>query len=768
LHKILLLPSFIALDLSFNHPLPNEGGVLLSPPLFLIRVMSPVKASALKDFFGKLSIKIRPYWPEIGRSSLCALASLIAVTFTVCVPLALQGHAWFSWPDNWHYADSDNLMISGADGYLFLSQASKALSEGLSFSTPALSLLAVILSIIFRASIENTAFFANLFFTICIAFLLRAWCRRLGAGLSLSVLACIIISLMPAWVQRSGPSWFDTDPGIVFLWNLEIYFLTLAADLSRDFKTRKRDLGAAVLTLALFVWFWNSAFFLGGVITLVYWFMFMTPWKPLWRFKAFPTLVTIGIIWFALIVLIPEPNTPFPSSLAEQIKLKGAMVFGVEKHFFFSSIQELAPASFSDWLVRLGGYKISGIIIIISALAVFITLPKFRMPLVLGFGFSAAGLVTQRLIYFGAFPLALSVAFLPKSLRSIGEMIKAFWSQLTAVIPLPVFFGRFAEAFNLRILWAKLPNLSILAIPSIIIVILSCAWWSGHRGFPIRWNKFHDEIFAPIREAGIKGASFCNWWDDGYFILARSGQRPFFNGGTQNPETTFAAAHPWMMLDRVAAARWMRFFSRRGLKGLEPLEKVWGKDPAFARLEQLFLAVEPDGSLRPGANYPWNLEEDLAKLPGRQAWLFPEGRVFVFFPREMFDINPWWISMGYSRPADRSQVRHHISIIGRNEFQFNPESRNLTLSQELKNRGYQNFGDVIDTSVTPLGPPWNALKSSAPYIIYNQSTNYAFIVDQLGLICLPVYLMLPGGPELPNFKLIKVNYNVGGIWEVLP
>jgi hypothetical protein len=729
--------------------------------------MTPVKARVAVDFFRNFSQKIRPYWPEIGRSSLCVLASLIAVAFSVCVPQALQGRAWFSWPDNWHYADSGDLMIAGADGYFYLSQANKVVSEGLSSSTPALSLLAVILSFITRLSMENTAFFANLFFTVGIALLLRAWCRRLEVDLFLSILACLIISLMPAWVQRSGPAWFDTDPGIVFFWQLEIYFLTLAADLSRSFKTRMWDFGRAFLAFIFLVWYWNAGWFLGGVVTVGYWLMFQTPWKPLWRYKVFPVLLTIGFIWFALIVFIPTQQVPFPTYFAEEIKGKGALVFGLERHFFYTSIQELAPINFLDWLARLGGNKPAGLIIFISAFLVFIAKPKFRMPLVLGLSFALAGLASQRLIYMGTFSLALAIAVLPKSLEFFGQHLGGFWAKLTTVIPPPAVFSRISKTFNLKNAWAKLPSLSVLAIPAIIVVILSCAWWSGHRGFPVRWTKQHDELFAPLREAGIQGAKFTNWWDDGYFIIARSGKPGFFDGGTQTPETTFAAARPWMMLDRVAAARWMRFFARRGLKGLEPLEKIWGgKDQAFAKLEQLFLAVEPDGSIRPGAKYPGDLTADLAKLPDREAYLFPEGRVFVFFPREMFDINPWWITMGYSRPADSSQVRHHISLIGRNEFQFNTENRNLTLSQNLKNRGYQNFGDVIDTSVTPLGPPWTALQSSAPYIIYHPSNNLAFIVDQLGLICLPVYLLLPGGPDLPNFKTIKVDYNVGGIWEV--
>jgi hypothetical protein len=658
-------------------------------------------------------------------------------------------------------------MLAGADGYFYLSQASKVLTDGLSLSTPPLSLLAVILSFIFRASIENTVFFANLFFTICLAVLIRLWCRRLNAGLSLSILACLIFSIMPAWVQRSGPAWFDTDPAIVFFWQLEIYFLTNAADLSRSFKTRTRDFGKAFLALIFLIWFWNSGFFLGGVVTVGYWLMFMTPWKPLWKFKAFPTILTIGFFWFALIVFIPTQQAPFPSSLAEDIKTKGAMVFGLERHFFYASIQELAPIGFGDWLARLGGMKSSGIIVLVSAIFAFIAQPKFRGAIVLGFCFLLSGLATQRLIHLGVFPLALSVALLPKSLDIIGGKFKTFWAKLTMAIPPPAVFGRLAEAFNIKAALAKLPSLSVLAIPSIILVILCCAWWTGHRGFPVRWNKQHDEIFSQFRAKGLTDASFCNWWDDGYFIMARSGQKAFFDGGHQNPETTYAAARPWMMLDRVAAARWMRFFSRRGLEGLEPLEKAFGKDQAFAALERLFLAVEPNGSPRPGSKYPGDLAADLAKLPGRQAWLFPEGQVFVFFPRELFDINPWWITMGYSRPADRAQVRHHISVIGRNEFQFNQETRNLTLSQGLKNRGYQSFGDVIDTSVRPLGPPWDVLKITAPYIIYNNSNNLAYIVDQLGLISLPIYLMLPGGPELPNFKTVSVNYAVGGIWEVL-
>ncbi|MDR1083726.1 MAG: hypothetical protein LBP22_02435 [Deltaproteobacteria bacterium] len=480
-------------------------------------------------------------------------------------------------------------------------------------------------------------------------------------------------------------------------------------------------------------------------------------------------MVTIAVIWFALIVFLPEQYVPFPTSLALEIRSKGAMVFGVERHFFFTSIQELAPISFPDLVARIGGFKVSGVIILISAAGAFFAHPKFRMPLVLGLCFLFAGLSSQRLIHIGCFSLAISVALLPKTLDFISDKFVKFTSKLKIAVPPPPVFGRISDTFSLSTFWAKVPRLSILAVPAIIVVILSCAWWTGHHSFPLRWNKLHDELFSPFRESGIKGASFCNWWDDGYFIMARSGQSAFFDGGSQNPDTTYAAARPWLMLDRVAAARWMRFFSRRGLNGLEPLEKIWGKEQAYAVLERFFLALEPNGSLRPGATYSGNLEADLARLPGGHTWLFPEGRVFVFFPKDIFGISAWWIAMGNSRPADSNLVRMHFSEISRNEFQHNKETGNVTLAQSVINRGQTSIGSAIDAAVTPIsGPPWTVLNLPGPYIVYNSAYSTTFIVDQFGLVSLPLYLLLPGGPELPNFKLVKVNYQAGGIWEVLP
>jgi hypothetical protein len=378
-----------------------------------------------------------------------------------------------------------------------------------------------------------------------------------------------------------------------------------------------------------------------------------------------------------------------------------------------------------------------------------------------------AGLKSQRLIYLSAFPLALSAALLPLTLKDLGAGLGRFWASLSPRAP--SWLSRLAAASGLSGLWAKRPPLSSLSVPLLLGLFLSCAWWAGSRQVSVHWNRQHDLVLAPVRQMISEGetAAFFNWWDDGYFILVRTGLQPFFHGSTQTPETAYVASRPWMMTDRAAAARWMRFFALRGRDTLKTLEGVWGLDQAFFKLEQMFLCLNPDGSRREGSSYPADLDADLAALPGGLSYIFPQGRVFWFIPREFMDLSAWWVAMGYSRPARPDLVRPHITAIGREEFVFDRESRNLTLTDRLKARGYEFFGDVVDTSVTPLAAPWPSLKFAAPYIVFSPRNRLAYITDQLGLSSLPLALMAPGGAELDNFKAVSGNYEVGGLWEVL-
>lgn len=656
---------------------------------------------------------------------LCLAAALAAVVFVTFAPIVQNGGGWLVWPETWRYADTGRPVLLTADGYYFLNEAGPT---GANPNTPPLSILLRFLGELLSCPLEPLAFYLPLVFSLALGLLALVWARLAGIGLIPAALAALATAMVPAWIDRGGPGMFDTDMLIALLWQLELLGLVLAVRPERPSRGRWLAFGGALIAWLFLGWFWKPGFFL-GLASLGVWVVFcLPPWR-FWSYKVRAALTIAAGAWGCSLLLLPPAQAPAPAYLAEYVSDLFSLAFGLRSDIFYTAIKELQPLSLDEWLQYLGGTVGGGLVVLAAALALFITVPAARLPLALGLVLAAAGLRSNRFTYLGALPLALSMGFLPHTLPRLAER---FWPR-----------GR------------------TLARPLGLVLVLglmgSCGYWAYHREFEPGWKTGDDRLALALGQAAPAGAKIWNWWDDGYFLAARTGHPPFFDGGSQTATLAYIVAHSFLIEDRDAAARWIRFFAVRGQAGLAPLIRAWGPDEAWNKLEAM-LNLEDPRRADP---------TDLAALPGGADWLLPEGRVFFYLPRSLTSLSGWWTAVGASRTPDPSLVRRHIDAIAKNEFKYVPQTKELYLAQQLIDRGYSQFGEVRNTSEQPLAPPWP--QTSAPYLVFSEENDYyAYIVDLWGIKSLPVALLAPGGVGLEKFKPVALDYEWGGVWEVRP
>lgn len=671
-----------------------------------------------------------------GRAGLWIFLGLLGAALGLAgaawLPLAVQwAPGWWPWPELWRYADSEIPMLFSADGYYYMRLAAESLEKGAGPNTPWLSAFAAHFSRWFAQPVEAAAFFLPIIFSLGLGLLAMAWSRLLKTGLGCGFLAALAVNLIPAWVERSGPGWFDTDPPIAFFWQTGLLLLVWTVHENRRWWGRLLSFGGALASLWLLARVWNGGIGL-AVGTLLAWFFFCLFFKSFLNVKYRLILAGALTAWLIMMMVLPPDQAPAPTKqtihfLGEVNKLK-AMI--IRPTAMYSYIQELRGLSPSQWLTALGGNPVGGLAMLLSALALLAAFPAARLPVALGLGFVALGSQSERFIYLAALPLALGLGLLPRSL--------------------PLLVGRrFPNRVKLSGRLALILSLALLA---------GSAHWSATREYKPHWNREHDRLALALRQAAPPGSKLWHWWDEGYFLAARTQLSTFFDGGGRQTATmTHIAARPLVMESRRLAARWIRFFAIRGQAGMKPLIKAWGEERAWRKLEVLLQKGKTPET-----------EKDLAKLPGGESWLFPKGRVFWYLPRDFVRLSNWWVPLGLSHTLDQSLVRPHLEAVPRTDFQYDPRTSTLSLTQKLRDRGYNQFGAVLDTKIIPLKSPWPTAED--PYLVFSDdNTHYGYITDRLGLKTLPLALLAPGGVKLDRFfRPVVVDYAHGGVWEVRP
>lgn len=653
---------------------------------------------------------------------------------------SLLGYAWgafWLWGKVYqhravYYWDKPLPMLQEADGYYFLERAMVFLTSARAVGDmPLLSLLAAWAAKLSGLPLEQVAFWSPAVLAMLCGLWFAAWGGLLRLSLPVIGTAALLGALAPAWFERAAPGWFDTDPGIALFWHGCLY-ATACLGLART----RPPVGPALLLLfcavILALW-WQPTIVLLPLCLLLWGSTFFWAEQGSWRNLRLATAV-LCVVGALVSVLLPEASLPPVLADFREYGLDHVnLVLGRKVGLVFSSIEELEPASLFHLLQGYGGTAVAGTLALCAcALAVW------RQPRPLVFFLPSLGtlllaLSAERFAYLAVLPVALCAALLadtgPWALARLG------WAGLLARLRRPVLAG-----------WAL-----------VALVLVSMLSWHVTRVPKPLFGAGHDRVVLALRRAAPPGARLWNWWDDGYYLAARSGLPPLFDGGSQTPEMAWIAAHPLASDNSLLAKRWMRFFALRGEAALDPLRQAWGsEDAVWANLEAVFSAADP--------------ARILAGLPPLSIggdWLFPEGRVYLYLPQRFLRLSQWWIPLGMTRESLASQRRLHIDAFHKTTFRYDAERGQVAVPEEVLRKGYADFGGVFITSSAPLVEPFGGGKPG-PYLVTSDKTPWLYIVDELAIGSVAFRLMAPGGAPLPGFAPLAVDYVTAGVWEVLP
>jgi len=630
------------------------------------------------------------------------------------------------------YNDTGTPMLGEADGYFHLWRSLELLQGKASgFDEPALSVLGAAVRTITSAPMENVAYWLPSILALATGLWLWSWAKLLGAGLASRALATFVGGFIPAWFMRACPGWFDTDPGIAFFWHGSL-FATACLSLSPGRPALRHALLLVTCTLLL-SWWWKPGLAMLPLCLALWGGTFFFSQKPAWRKIRLATGVAV-LTGAALFLALPATLLPqFFVAFRDYALQHAHMSLGQIPDAALLSIDELSPLPALEILAELGGNAVSGTFALAAVGLLFLRAPRACVFLLPSLATIILALFAQRFLYFAALPVALGVGLLPWLLKNLRQR--------------PRFAGKGPSA---RVIGA-------LAWGACAVLTLSLVHGLSEKPFNFPFQEPQDRIAQTLKRVAPPDAKLWNWWDDGYFLAARSGHLPLFHGGSQTGQMAFIAAHPLVSDDPQFARRWIRFFALRGDKALPPLRAAWGDDSAvWATLGEVLSAPDVGATL--------------AKLPpidGGAAWLEPQGRVFLYLPQRFLRLSMWWIGLGRTPNHDVRTFKPHIDTFRRTDFGFNAAQSQVILPKEVLAKGYTDFGGVFVTNRTPLVPPFGG-GVPGPYIVTSELSPWLYIVDESAIRSVGFRLLAPGGLHLPGFAPVVVNYAYGGLWEVLP
>lgn len=630
------------------------------------------------------------------------------------------------------YSDTGLPMLAESDGYFHLWRAKAILAGQADWAAePPLSALAALAGALARVPVELVAFWLPALFGVACGVWFWAFGRLMGAPRPYCALAAFAGALVPAWFARCCPGWFDTDPGIAFFWLGGLY-ATARLSLAPGRPAAPHALLLAACC-ALLAWWWKPGLAMAPFFLLIWAASFPLAGQKPWRTIRLATLLAILAAAAALLLL---PPASLPETLArhrDYMLIHAQMVLGRTSDAALLSIDELAPLPPLELLRKLGGNAVSGACALAAAGLLFLRAPRQALFLLPSLAAALLALSAQRFVFFAALPVALGIGLLP--------WLAAQWLRQ------PGAAGRIPRSrLALSLAWCA---------SAAMLASLAHAQTTTELRFSFQTPQ--DRLVLTLRRVAPQNARLWNWWDDGYFLAARSGLAPLFHGGSQTGRMGYIAARPLVSDDPLLARRWIRLFALRGEGALAPLRAALGdEDAAWQALEKILAS--------PDMGAPLSALPRLAEGPG---WFAPEGRVFLYLPQRFLRLSMWWMGMGGSRSHDVASFKPHIDSFRRTNFRYDPARNRVELPPEVLAKGYKDFGGVFVTSRSPLAPPFGA-DTPGPYIVTSELSPWLYIVDEGAIRSVGFRLLAPGGAPLPGFSPVVANYAYGGLWEVLP
>lgn len=630
------------------------------------------------------------------------------------------------------YSDSGLPMLAESDGYFHLWRAKAILAGHATWSVePPLSALAAHAGSILHIPLELVAFWIPALFGVACGLWFWAFGRLMGAPKPNCTLVSFAGALIPAWFDRCCPGWFDTDPGIAFFWLGGLY-ATARMSLTPGRPAAVHTLLMTVCTVLL-AWWWKPGLIFAPFFLLIWGATFPFAHNKKWRIVRLAAALSVLAGVTAALLLPPAILHETLVQTREYYLTHARMVLGYTADAALLSVDELASLASLDLLRELGGNAVSGACSLAAAGLLFLRSPRPALFLLPALGAAALALIAQRFVFFAALPAALGIGLLPwlvaEGLRS--QRFQAFFAKPRPVVALA--WGASA-AMAASLVYAQTTT-----------------------ELRFSFQEPQDRIALTLKRIAPPDARLWNWWDDGYFLAARSGLTPLFHGGSQTGRMGYIAARPLVSDNPLLARRWIRLFALRGEQALAPLTAAWGgEEAAWDGLEKVLSNPDMAAAL-----------SEMPRLAQGIDWFIPQGRVFLYLPQRFLRLSMWWIGMGKSRHHDVAAFKPHIDSFRRSSFRFDPLRKRVELPPEVLAKGYTDFGGVFVTSRAPLVEPFGG-GVPGPYIVTSELSPWLYIVDESAIRSIGFRLLAPSGAPLPGFAPVVANHAYGGLWEVLP
>ncbi len=667
------------------------------------------------------------------------LAKLFAAFFgTGIVVVILACWVWNATytDDTYFYADNNAPMIIAADGFYYLSAATNYLT--LNVKAPPLSQLAALCHMVSGVSLMHIVFWLPMCFAFLHFILYFFWGKILNLSFLQIFFAASIGSSIPAWLKRSSIGWFDTDQVISLLWNLCIICTALLIFSKNNvshakkndchniqfFKTICFPLSGLILSGILLGWWWRPGSLLLPFCLFIWGITFF------WAKTRIEYNIRLSVLGVSLLTAISFIICGYFFSISitsyyDYLLKHFQLLLGTTNDVIIHSISELHVLPLNITLQNLGGHWIGGILMLFVACCFIVRLRRMWIIFLPALVALTWGFAAERFIYLAALFLGLSAA-------TFGQNI--------------VFL------FMKRKVHQKY---TIILQGGIIITLLFCiGQWVCQWKPTGYFTKYHDAVAVALRNESSPRSFVWNWWDDGYFLRARANLTPLFDGGSQEKLRAYITSRPFMVENTDFARRWIRFFSIRGIEAMQPLIKHY-KDPniAWQTLEQIFLAK--------------NSSVKLQTLPQKlQTWIFPEGKVYLYFSQRILRLSQWWGPLGLTLHPRKEDIRPFVNVFAKEDFYYNEQTKKLFLPLAVREKGYAGVNAVYNTQYKPLHPPFP--EKDGVFAIVSPYSDWLYLVNRKGLSSLPIRLLAPGGVILDGFRPIATDYNFAGAWEVLP
>ena len=659
--------------------------------------------------------------------------------FTVSLFLRIDNFGfWTENPERFFNGDTPNIL--NVDGYYYLDLArdlvngtyaavdqDRTIPYGKPRPSPA-PLLSVITSkihLISGVKLEWIALWLPSLFGSLIVIPLFLVGLQLG-GRVMAFCTSLVGALSPHFLQRSTFGWFDTDSLVVIL-PLMIAWAVMRFATTRSQK-RWYYLACAFAFEIIFQWWWDfgpapvlASFLIPVTVAIIF---YTTDTKERNGILAITTLFTAFIAVFkpgtissffsTFSYLNEKEETVFPASGSNVVEQMGA------------NIPVLVQETMGGWI----GFSLS----VIGSLIFVYRFRKLSLFFAFPFLVGCLSLTAVRFLIFLAPVVALGV----------GSLVQTIWNQKSkSSLAIPLAIGVFA-----------------LSIGQMLV-----DYDRDNGTTPLRL-PYQTQAFKQIGEELPKDAAIWADWSHGYPLLYHANRGTFADGAYHSGRMLFVLSFPLAVESPRVAANFIRFFTQRGMEGLQTINKHANGDwDKTVLLVKRFFYAGPEGALAAlhssGVQTPKNQKKWLE-------FLFPPERRPVFVLLDYDKIRTPWFKFGswnFKSSSGPNFAHEPFLSLQRNGHRIINNQFQLDTKQGIaRYRG----NEFVLKQINIPGTGIRKLRESGFTFELHESKNWGILMDDQVLNS--VGRKLYGGQlnHNPWFKSVINNLPLYGVWKVVP